>query len=283
MCKDGTEGGAAEAIAPPLFCIVGIAPPSFAESESARFSVSTRACLALSRAFQKKDLSAIAAKKGSLVVVSTLKELRNDSEFSKFWTNVRERAIQLEVGEPILPRRRKLPKRLDESNSTTFHDATPEDMYKRYYFELIDTVMGEIERRLNSLSFTLYTRMEMLLQSAAEGKEVCREAVQEVVEHFSDDLNLDDLCTELALLKNVMALMEFTYANLKRKVIEYGAILPQVTKLLQLLLVVPATSATSERSFSSLRLLKTFLRTTMSQSRLNHLMLLYVHKDYTID
>ena len=145
MCKDGTEGGAAEAIAPPLFCIVRIAPPSFAQSESARFSVSTRACLALSRTFQKKDLSAIAAKKGSLVVVSTLKELRNDSELSKFWTNVRERAIQLEVyrRDPILPRRRKLPKRLDESNSTTFHDATPEDMYKRYYFELIDTVMGE--------------------------------------------------------------------------------------------------------------------------------------------
>ena len=81
-----------------------------------------------------------------------------------------------------------------------------------------------------------------------------------------------------------MALTEFTYANLKRKVIEYGAILPQVTKLLlQLLLVVPATSATSEQSFSSLRLLKTFLRTTMSQSRLKHLMLLYVHEDYTID
>ena len=39
-------GGAGEAIATPLFCIVGIAPPSFAESESARFSVSTRACLA---------------------------------------------------------------------------------------------------------------------------------------------------------------------------------------------------------------------------------------------
>ena len=41
--------------------------------------------------------------------------------------------------------------------------------------------------------------------------------------------------------------------------------------------------ATSERSFSSLHLLKTFLRTMMSQSSLNHLMLHYVHKDYTID
>ena len=70
------------------------------------------------------------------------------------------------------------------------------------------------------------------------------------------------------------------------------ALLPKVTRrsanqvfhcvLHQLLLVVPATSVTSERSFSSLRLLKTFFRTMMSQSRLNHLMLLYVHKDYTI-
>ena len=41
-----TAGGAGEPIAPPLFCIVGIAPPSFAESENARFSVLTRACLA---------------------------------------------------------------------------------------------------------------------------------------------------------------------------------------------------------------------------------------------
>ena len=39
-------GGAGEAIAPPLFCIGGIAPPSFGESESAKFNVFTRACLA---------------------------------------------------------------------------------------------------------------------------------------------------------------------------------------------------------------------------------------------
>ena len=238
---------------------------------------------ALSRALRKKDLSAAAAKKGSVVIVSTLKELRTDSEFTKFWTDVCEKAVQLEVGQSILPRRRKLPKRLDESSSTTFHDVTPEGMYQRYYFEVIDTVMGEIERRLDSPSFTLYAKMEMMLQSAAEGKEVVREAVLEVIEHFSDDLNLDDLCTELALLKNVMALTEFTYTNLTQKVVEYRAILPQVTRLVQLLLIVPATSATSERSFSSLCLLKTFLQTTMNQDRLNHLMLLYIHKDYTID
>ena len=55
----------------------------------------------------------------------------------------------------------------------------------------------------------------------------------------------------------------------------------QVEKLLQLVFVMPSTNATSERSFSALRRLKSYLRTTMSQERLNFLMLLYVHKDRT--
>ena len=46
---------------------------------------------------------------------------------------------------------------------------------------------------------------------------------------------------------------------------------------------MPATSATSERSFSSLRLVKSYLRTTMKQKRLNHLLLLHIHKDRQID
>lgn len=55
----------------------------------------------------------------------------------------------------------------------------------------------------------------------------------------------------------------------------------QVKRLLQLILVMPAMNATSERSFSALRRLKNCLRTTMTQERLNHLMLLYVHKERT--
>ena len=42
---------------------------------------------------------------------------------------------------------------------------------------------------------------------------------------------------------------------------------------------MPATNASSERYFSALRRIKTYLRNTMSQERLNNLMLLYVHKD----
>ena len=49
----------------------------------------------------------------------------------------------------------------------------------------------------------------------------------------------------------------------------------------KLLLVMPATNATSECSFSALCRIKSYLRSTMSQQRLNNLMLLYVNKDKT--
>ena len=125
--------------------------------------------------------------------------------------------------------------------------------------------------------------MELLLQSAAEGKELSNAYLQEVVDHFIDDLELSELRTELSLLKNVMANVEYTYTNLKINICEYQAIFPQLMKLIQLLLVIPATSATSERSFSSLRNVKNFLRTTMKQDRLNHLLMIYIHKERDVD
>ena len=60
-------------------------------------------------------------------------------------------------------------------------------------------------------------------------------------------------------------------------------LMSQVSKLVGLLLVMPATNAESERTFSAVRRIKTYLRSTMSQQRLNHLMLLHVHKSYTDD
>ena len=49
-------------------------------------------------------------------------------------------------------------------------------------------------------------------------------------------------------------------------------------ELLILLAVNPASSATAERSFSSLRRLKTWLRTTMTQQRLNSCAVCNIHR-----
>ena len=52
----------------------------------------------------------------------------------------------------------------------------------------------------------------------------------------------------------------------------------EVEQLLRILITCPASSCEAERSFSALRRLKTYLRSTMQQSRLNSLAICYIHK-----
>uniref|UniRef100_A0A453JIW0 HAT C-terminal dimerisation domain-containing protein n=1 Tax=Aegilops tauschii subsp. strangulata TaxID=200361 RepID=A0A453JIW0_AEGTS len=54
---------------------------------------------------------------------------------------------------------------------------------------------------------------------------------------------------------------------------------PNVLIAYRILFTVPMTVASAERSFSKLKLLKNYLRSTMSQERLNGLATLCIEKD----
>ena len=58
---------------------------------------------------------------------------------------------------------------------------------------------------------------------------------------------------------------------------------PNITMILTIFLVAPVTTSTVERSNSVLAYVKTKLRSTMRQQRLNDLLLLYVHKNISLD
>ena len=51
----------------------------------------------------------------------------------------------------------------------------------------------------------------------------------------------------------------------------------QVCNITRLVIVMPSTNAASERSFSVMRRIKNYLRSTMTQARLNHLMILNIY------
>ena len=53
----------------------------------------------------------------------------------------------------------------------------------------------------------------------------------------------------------------------------------EVYILVRIIMVMPATNAASERSFSVMRRLKSYLRSTMGQSHLNHIMLLNIYEE----
>ena len=57
--------------------------------------------------------------------------------------------------------------------------------------------------------------------------------------------------------------------------------LSQVARLVRFVLLMPATNAVSERSASAMRRIKTYLRSTMTQLRMNNIMVLHIHNDLT--
>ena len=56
-------------------------------------------------------------------------------------------------------------------------------------------------------------------------------------------------------------------------------LISKVMSLVKIILVMPATNASSECTFSALRRVKSYLHTTMSKNCLNHLMTCTVHKE----
>ena len=57
--------------------------------------------------------------------------------------------------------------------------------------------------------------------------------------------------------------------------------LSEVHKVLRIYYTIPVTTASAERSFSALKRIKTYLRNSITQHRLNHCMLLHVHRQQT--
>ena len=55
----------------------------------------------------------------------------------------------------------------------------------------------------------------------------------------------------------------------------------EVARLLQIVVTIPVTTATAETTFSVLRRLKTFLRSSMLQPCLNHITILHIHEERT--
>ena len=109
--------------------------------------------------------------------------------------------------------------------------------------------------------------------------------LDDVVDFYKDDLDKFQLETRLSLLpvqfgrENGKVSLEDIIRYLRNLTNAQKMFMSQVIIVTNLLLVAPATNAVSERSCSALRKTKTWLRTTVTQKRLNNCMLLHVHKE----
>ncbi|KAI4970373.1 hypothetical protein ZWY2020_001287 [Hordeum vulgare] len=108
-----------------------------------------------------------------------------------------------------------------------------------------------------------------------------RKCCAKFVEAFSRGVvELDELFSELRMLQITLADSDVPLHAMEifEYVIDIGCF-PNILIAYRILFTVPVTVASAERSFSKLKLLKNYLRSTMSQERLNGLATLCIEKD----
>ncbi len=116
----------------------------------------------MSNALQAKDTTVQEGLSAARMAKSFLLRQRGDSTFESFYSSTVEQAQQY-TSEPALPRYRKPPKRLDDG-SMPHKFTTPKDYFRVQYFEVLDTVRGEISKIFDQSSLVA---IEELFSNAA--------------------------------------------------------------------------------------------------------------------
>ena len=242
----------------------------------------------LSKALQHESLSAAEGQHIAKLTLDVLKSLRNDEQFTLFYDKAIIYQNRLGVNPPALPRKRRAPRRLEIGTSEGYHPPSVKDHYRKVYYEALDLVVEGITNRFEQAGYQIYRNLEDLLLKACRGQDFETE-LDFVCDFYTKDVKKLDLQTQLPLLRALMIELhasdtpKLTIKDIVKSVRDISEVqkvsLCHVWVLFKLLLVMPATNASSEHSFSALRRVKTYLRSTMSQKRLNHLMVLQIHQE----
>ena len=77
---------------------------------------------------------------------------------------------------------------------------TPEQVYRRIYFEALDLIVSSIEERFDQPSFKAYSNMESLLIGVLSSQDVSSQ-IDYMKENYADDVRTGYLFSQLEILK----------------------------------------------------------------------------------
>ena len=146
------------------------------------------------------------------------------------------------------------------------------------YYSTIDTILEEMNRRFSTSSLALLNAMEALLPNSEKFLDVS--TLLPFLNHY--EIDVTEVEVEVTLAKTFLSESSIDL-NAVHEV--YNAFLPAeqcfpcLLKTFKIAMTIGVSTASAERSFSSLRRLKTYLRSTLSQDHLSDLALLYIERD----
>ena len=168
---------------------------------------------------------------------------------------------------------------------------TSDYYYKVITFPFINHFYTEMKSRFDKAHMVSYQGLYIIpskIISSHEKHFDWRTPFQAFVNFYEDDFpSIFNLQGELDIWENVWLNSEKSIPNSVisslRELIPYGQGYPNILVALKILATLPITSCECERSFSSMRRLKSCFRSTMGGDRLNGLSLMYVHREIVPD
>ena len=205
---------------------------------------------------QYKDINAQEATTAVNAAKHFLERQRSEKEFDFFYEVVKRNAFDNKVEEPILPRQKRVPQRVD-SGAQNHVFLSPKEYYRCQYYEVLDLLKEDLLRRFDQPTLAILKEMEELLIKSCNGTKVT--ISPEFTRLYSDDINTTTLSVQLSMLPDVIitansehsiGIKEVTIINTICDIFNVCSfpktMLGEINKLLHIYLTIPLTSATAK-------------------------------------
>ncbi|XP_061993554.1 uncharacterized protein LOC133711445 [Rosa rugosa] len=176
-------------------------------------------------------------------------------------------------------------RQFDESASEEVTQSAEESFRVNYFTYIVDQALSSLRTRFEQFQkyeelFGFLFNVEKLKCSDNDSlKKYCANLETSLTHGGISDINGEELYLELKHLKDTLPEEAKRAIEVLNYLKEMESCYPNAWIAYRILLTIPVTVASAERSFSKLKLIKSYLRSTMSQDRLNGLSMLSIEKN----
>jgi hypothetical protein len=163
-----------------------------------------------------------------------------------------------------LPKKRKIPKRFIEGKQGHYFKSA-KDHYRALFFEVIDTALSALYTRFQNNVIEHLANVEKCIVNS---KKINTSIITDYYGSDFDETKLElhrNIMLDIAKSKGFNISSVSNVIDFSKEEFYLQDLVPELIKLIKIILTVPVSSCTAERSFSALRRLKTFLQSTMAQ------------------
>ena len=240
----------------------------------------------VSKHLQAKDMVIDVAIEKVEGFISFFREYREIGFFEALET-AKGIALEMDIGttfrkKRVIKRKGQFDETSDDTNLAT--QSAEESFRISYFIPIVDQAIASLTRRFEQYQSYqknfgfLFTSEALKSLDAKSLKSSCHNLEAILTKDGKSDIAASEMYVELKFLQDFIPKDDMGPVEIL-KFLKRHDCFPNASIAYRIMLTIPVTVASAERSFSKLKLLKSYLRSTMTQERLNDLAMIALESD----